>query len=105
MENPRKVAQQIKPVIIPILVFAFLYLIMCPFAQSLLPGTGSQVVITPKQSFKNYKQHEEQAQPHLSIVPLNHTSNAFSDKTIIKTPTIYQPSFSLTTISTTRLII
>lgn len=107
MKNSLITLKNTKSLIIFSLIFAFIYLIMCPFAHALTPDNGSQILIPQKQAIDNhYKQKDLISSPlyHSEEIPIGMW---LYDKAAIHFPitTHQEPTCSLSIITTIRLII
>lgn len=107
MKNSLRRLKNTEYLIIFFLVFSFIYLIMCPFAYTLTPDNGSQILIPQKQAIDNhYKQKD------LISSPLYHSEEItigmwLYDKAAIHLPinTHQEITSSLFIITTIRLIL
>jgi hypothetical protein len=99
--------KEIKSLISFSLIFAFVYLIMCPFAQTLTPGTSSPVLIPQNQVAKNIFRQKDLITPSLHYFPKNQIEIWTDDNEsgVLLLITHQNPVFRLFKITTTRLII
>jgi hypothetical protein len=99
--------KNIKPLISFSLIFAFVYLIMCPFAQTLTPANSSPVLIPQNQVVENLFRQKDLITPPLHFFPKNQIEMwTYDNKTgVLPLITHQNPVFRLFKITTTRLII
>lgn len=107
MKNSSKTTKNIKSFISLSLIFTFIYLIMCPFAQALTSGNYSQSLIPQKQVIKNHCKQTVRIASLLHPFTECQVDNWVDDKEVIRLPTTthQEPAFSLSIITTSRLII
>jgi len=89
------------------LVFSFIYFMMCPFAQALISDISSQILIPQKQVTKNqFKQKDPTlSPPYLSEQNQLETWGYERELLNVPTTTHQESAFSLSIITTSRLII
>ena len=89
------------------LIFALLYLIMCPFAHSLTPSSNATALLPQKQILKNSTPQKECIHLPCSTVSFQQVFYLFNTQTTtFNSPTShYKSLFSLTLILTSRLIL
>ena len=99
--------KNIKPLISFSLIFAFVYLIMCPFSQTLTPGNSSPVLIPQHQVVENLFRQKDLITPSLNFSPKNQIAMWTYDNEsgVLPLITHQSPVFRLFEITTTRLII
>jgi hypothetical protein len=107
MNKHRTILQQKKPLMSTFLILALLYLIMCPFAHSLTPSSNATALLPQKQILKNISPQKECMQVSSSAVSIQQVFCHFNNQTTILNATTghYKSLFSLTLISTSRLIL
>ena len=89
------------------LIFSFIYLIMCPFAQAITSGNGSPVSISQNQLVENHSRQKDHLFTPLNFFTKCQINILINDKKITSLPTTthQEPAFSLSIITTIRLII
>jgi len=99
--------KNIKPFISLPLIFAFVYLIMCPFAQALSCDKNSQILIPQNQVIENIFRQKDLITPSLNFSPKNQIAMWIYDNEsgVLPLITHQNPVFRLFKITTTRLII
>ena len=99
--------KNIKPLINFFLIFSFIYLIMCPFAQVITPSNGSPVLIPQRQPVENHYKQKDHIFTHLNFFIESRVEMWVCDKgTVNLFKTIHQePAFGLSIVTTSRLII
>jgi len=107
MKNSSKMMKNIKFFISLSLIFSFIYLIMCPFAQALTSGDVSQSLIPQKHVFENYCKHTVRIASPFYPFTERQINIWVDDKEVIRLPTTthQESTFSLSIITTSRLII
>ena len=90
-----------------LLILAFIYLILCPFAQTVTPGDGSQALIPQNQSVKYHVTQKDYffSSAHISSEHRIETWYYGKDARVVPCIIYQKPFFSLLTITTNRLII
>jgi hypothetical protein len=89
------------------IIFAFIYLIMCPSAQALTPDNASQVVIPQNNITENHCPQKDHASPPLYFSKKSQRETCVDATAALLTPVItnQRPWFGLSLIITSRLII
>jgi hypothetical protein len=89
------------------IIFAFIYLIMCPSAQALTPDNASQVVIPQNHITENHCPQKDHPSPPLYFSKKSQRETCVHDTAALLTPVItnQRPWFGLSLIITSRLII
>lgn len=107
MKSYLKTAKNTKSLISLFLIFAFIYVIMCPFAHTLINSNVSQALIPQKQIIKNHFKQKDHIS--LPIYPFQESQIEvwIYDKIALRLPitTHQEPTFSLSIITTSRLVI
>ena len=107
MKNPFKTTKGIKSLTSFFLIFTFIYLAMCPFAHALTSDNNSQELIPQRQVIKSHLKQKDLFSSHTNPSTESHTETGTYDKAVINLPlnTHQEPVFSLSIITTIRLII
>ena len=89
------------------LIFSFIYLLMCPFAQTLTSCNGVSVLIPQKQSVENHCRQKDYIFTHLNFFIESRIKMwAYKKGTVnLSKPTHQEPAFGLSIVTTSRLII
>ena len=89
------------------IIFAFIYLIMCPSTQPLTPDNASQVIIPQKHITENHCLQKNHTSPPLYFSNKIQRETCVHDTAALLTPVITHqgPGFGLSIITTSRLII
>ena len=107
MKNTFKTTKNIKSLTSFFLIFTFIYLTMCPFAHALTSSNGSQELIPQRQIIKSHLKQKDLFSSHINSSTESQTETGTYDKAVINLPlnTHQKPTFSLSIITTIRLII
>jgi hypothetical protein len=107
MKNPFKTTKGIKSLTSFFLIFTFIYLAMCPFAHALTSDNGSQELIPQRQVIKSHLKQKDLFASHTNPSTESQAETGTYDKAVINLPlnTHQEPTFSLSIITTIRLII
>jgi hypothetical protein len=107
MNKHRTIVQQKKPLMSIFLIVALLYLIMCPFAHSLTLSSNATALLPQKHIVKSISPQKESLDSPSATTLVPQECFLFKKQSIISISPIhyYKPSFSLTLISTSRLIL
>lgn len=89
------------------IIFAFIYLIMCPSAQAHTPDNASQVLIPQKHITENHCLQKDHTSPPLYFSKKSQSETCIHDTAALLTPIITHlgPGFGLSLITTSSLII
>ena len=89
------------------LIFTFIYLTMCPFAHALTSDNGSQELIPQRHIIKKHLKQKDLFPSHTNPPTESQIETDTYDKTFVSLPmnTNQKPMFSLSIITTIRLII
>ena len=107
MKNSYKTTKNIKSLTSFFVIFTFIYLAMCPFAHALTSANGTQGLIPQRQVVKSHLKQKDLFSSHTNPSTKNQMETSTYDKTVINLPlnTHQEPVFSLSIITTIRLII
>jgi len=107
MKNSFKITKSIKSLTSFFVIFTFIYLAMCPFAHALTSANGSQELIPQRQIIKSHLKQKDLFYSHTNHSGESKTETGTYDKAVINLPlnTHQEPVFSLSIITTIRLII
>ena len=107
MKNSYKTTKSIKSLTSFFVIFTFIYLAMCPCAHALTSSNGSQELIPQRQVMKSYLKQKDLFSSHINSFTESQTETGTYDKAVISLPlnTPQKPAFSLSIITTIRLII
>ncbi len=107
MKNSFRTTKDIKSLTSIFLIFTFIYLTMCPFAHALTSANGTQGLIPPRQIIKSHLKQKDLFSSHTNPSAESQTDTGTYNKTVINLPlnTHQKPAFSLSIITTIRLII
>jgi len=107
MKNSFKITKSIKSLTSFFVIFTFIYLAMCPFAHALTSANGTQGLIPQRQVVKSHLKQKDLFYSHTNHSGESKTETGTYDKAVINLPlnTHQEPVFSLSIITTIRLII
>ena len=107
MKNSFKTTKNIKSLTSFFLIFTFIYLTMCPFAHALTSDNGSQELIPQRQVIKNHLKQKDHISSLIHLSKESQIETCVYYNAVINLPlnTHQEPAFSLSSITTIRLII
>lgn len=107
MKNSFKTTKNIKSLTSFFLIFTLIYLTMCPFAHALTSDNGSQELIPQRQVIKNHLKQKDLFSSPIHLSKESQIETCLYNNAVINLPlnTHQEPAFSLSSITTIRLII